>query len=162
MFVEIAFLQKLVLLVHHPTVALALVLATFLLGAGAGSTWSSHVPAGRSRAVLAGAVAAIVLLGAVYGQAFDALNAALAGGRPRHAPCSARRCSHRSRSAWACRSRWRCADSTSRSCRGLGHQRLRVVVSAALATLLAVTSASASCSTRARALRSVVLVFPAA
>jgi len=79
MFVEIAFLQKLVLLVHHPTVALALVLATFLLGAGAGSTWSSHVPAGRSRAVLAGAVAAIVLLGAVYGQAFDALNAALAG-----------------------------------------------------------------------------------
>ena len=79
MFVEIAFLQKLVLLVHHPTVALALVLATFLLGAGAGSTWSSHVPAGRSRAVLAGAVVAIVLLGAVYGQAFDALNAALAG-----------------------------------------------------------------------------------
>lgn len=79
LFVEIAFLQKLVLLVHHPTVALALVLAIFLLAAGAGSAWSSRVPPQRSRTVLAGAVAVIVLLGTIYGLGFDALNAAIAG-----------------------------------------------------------------------------------
>jgi hypothetical protein len=79
LFVEIAFLQKLVLLVHHPTNALALVLATFLLGAGAGSAWSSRVPGVRGGRVLAGAVAGIVLLGAAYSVAFDALIVALAG-----------------------------------------------------------------------------------
>jgi hypothetical protein len=78
LFVEIAFLQKLMLLVHHPTVALSLVLATFLLGAGAGSAWSSRFPTGRSRILLVGAVAGIVLLGALYGAAFDALVGELA------------------------------------------------------------------------------------
>jgi spermidine synthase len=78
LFVEIAFLQKLMLLVHHPTVALSLVLATFLLGAGAGSAWSSRVPVARSRILLSGAVVGIVLLGALYGAAFDALIGELA------------------------------------------------------------------------------------
>jgi hypothetical protein len=78
LFVEIAFLQKLMLLVHHPTVALSLVLATFLLGAGAGSAWSSRFPKGRSRVLLVGAVAGIVLLGVLYGAAFDALVGELA------------------------------------------------------------------------------------
>jgi hypothetical protein len=78
LFVEIAFLQKLMLLVHHPTVALSLVLATFLLGAGAGSAWSSRFPTGQSRSLLVGAVAGIVLLGALYGAAFDALVGELA------------------------------------------------------------------------------------
>ena len=78
LFVEIAFLQKLVLLVHHPTIALALVLATFLLAAGAGSAWSSRVPQVRSRRALAGAVVGIVLLGACYSAVFDTLIAAQA------------------------------------------------------------------------------------
>jgi len=78
LFVEIAFLQKMMLLVHHPTVALSLVLATFLLGAGAGSAWSSRFPTGQSRILLVGAVAGIVLLGALYGTAFDALIGELA------------------------------------------------------------------------------------
>jgi len=78
LFVEIAFLQKLVLLVHHPTIALALVLATFLLAAGAGSAWSSRVPQARSRRALAGAVVGIVLLGACYSVVFDTLIAAQA------------------------------------------------------------------------------------
>ena len=78
LFVEIAFLQKLMLLVHHPTVALSLVLATFLLGAGAGSAWSSRFPTAQSRILLIGAVAGIVLLGALYGAAFDALIGELA------------------------------------------------------------------------------------
>jgi hypothetical protein len=78
LFVEIAFLQKLVLLVHHPTVALALVLATFLLGAGMGSAWSNRVSQERSRQVLAVAVAAIVALGVLCGIAFDSLVTTLA------------------------------------------------------------------------------------
>jgi hypothetical protein len=78
LFVEIAFLQKLTLLVHHPTVALALALATFLLGAGAGSGWSSRVAPARSRRVLVVAVAGIVVLGGLYSVVFDALIDALA------------------------------------------------------------------------------------
>jgi len=78
LFVEIAFLQKLVLLVHHPTIAMALVLATFLLAAGAGSAWSSRVPLQRSRRVLALAVTGIVVFGAVCSLTLDALAPALA------------------------------------------------------------------------------------
>jgi hypothetical protein len=78
LFVEIAFLQKLVLLVHHPTVALALALATFLLGAGAGSAWSSRVDPARSRDVLVMAVVGIVVLGVVCGVVFDTLIEAIA------------------------------------------------------------------------------------
>jgi hypothetical protein len=78
LFVEIAFLQKLMLLVHHPTVALALVLATFLVAAGAGSAWSTRVPATRGPRALAIAVVAIVVLGASYSVVFDALIVALA------------------------------------------------------------------------------------
>jgi hypothetical protein len=78
LFVEIAFLQKLMLLVHHPTVALSLVLATFLLGAGAGSAWSSRVALARGRVLLIAAVTGIVLLGILYGAAFDALISELA------------------------------------------------------------------------------------
>jgi hypothetical protein len=78
LFVEIAFLQKLVLLVHHPTVALAVTLAVFLLAAGAGSGWSSRVAPARSRHVLGMAVAGVVLFGAFCGVVFDALIDALA------------------------------------------------------------------------------------
>jgi len=77
LFVEIAFLQKVMLLVHHPTIALALVLGTFLLAAGAGSAWSSRVPEADGRRALVGAVLGIVLLGVCYGVAFDALIVAL-------------------------------------------------------------------------------------
>jgi hypothetical protein len=79
LFVEIAFLQKLVLLVHHPTIALALVLATFLLGAGAGSAWSGQVPPARGRRALGAAVVAIVVLGAVLSVTFDTVIGQLAG-----------------------------------------------------------------------------------
>jgi len=78
LFVEIVFLHKLTLLVHHPTVALALVLATFLLAAGAGSAWAGRTDPARSRRTLAGAVAAILLLGAAYALGFDVLVRAMA------------------------------------------------------------------------------------
>ena len=78
LFVEIAFLQKLTLLVHHPTIAMALVLATFLLAAGAGSAWSSRVPPQRGRRVLALAVTGIVVFGVICSVTLDALVAGLA------------------------------------------------------------------------------------
>jgi hypothetical protein len=78
LFVEIAFLQKLILLVHHPTLALALVLGTFLVAAGAGSAFAGWIPAERSRRLLGIGVAVIVLLGAFYAVSCDALIAAMA------------------------------------------------------------------------------------
>ncbi len=78
LFIEIAFLQKLILLVHHPTLALALVLGTFLVAAGVGSAFAGRVPHARSRRALGIAVAVVVLLGAAYAVAFDPLVAAMA------------------------------------------------------------------------------------
>ncbi len=79
LFVEIVFLNKLMLLVHHPTVALALVLATFLVAAGAGSAWTSRAGRGTRRRLLRVAVAVIVSLGAAYALGSDAVVVALAG-----------------------------------------------------------------------------------
>jgi hypothetical protein len=65
--VEIAFLQKFILLLHHPVYAAAVVLASFLVAAGAGSAFAQR----RSRKTQAkniagGAIAVIVALGLVY------------------------------------------------------------------------------------------------
>ena len=76
LFVEIAFLQKLILLVHHPTVAFGLTLATFLVGAGIGSAWSNRRPLARTRrtlqiaaiAITVFAAANVLLLGAIADQ----------------------------------------------------------------------------------------------
>ena len=77
LFVEIAFLQKLLLFVHHPTMALSLVLATFLIAAGAGSAWTSRRDGEHARRRLGIAVAGIIILGALYSVIFDPLIAAL-------------------------------------------------------------------------------------
>jgi hypothetical protein len=74
LFVEVTFLQKLLRFVHHPTIALSVVLATFLLAAGAGSLWTSRVPQpGPARRRLVPVVAGIVAFGAVLAFAFDPL-----------------------------------------------------------------------------------------
>lgn len=81
LFVEIVFLQKLLRFVQQPTVALALVLATFLIGAGAGSAWAGHrVDSARPQRRLLGAVIAVVVIGALYSMTFDPLLALLSGG----------------------------------------------------------------------------------
>jgi hypothetical protein len=64
--------------VHHPTVALALALAVFLVGAGLGSAWSSRVAPARSRHALLMAVVGIVVIGVICGAVFDTLIGALA------------------------------------------------------------------------------------
>jgi MFS family permease len=64
---EIAFLQKFILLLHHPIYAASVVLGSFLLAAGAGSAYAQRF-AGKpgSKRVTATAVAVIIMLGLVY------------------------------------------------------------------------------------------------
>jgi hypothetical protein len=66
LFIEIAFIQKLLLFLHHPLYAVAVVLSSFLVFSGLGSAWLGRVsPGGRGR-LLSQAVTGIVVLGAVY------------------------------------------------------------------------------------------------
>ncbi|MEN8107302.1 MAG: SAM-dependent methyltransferase [Pseudomonadota bacterium] len=75
LFIEIAFIQRFILFLHHPLYAVSVVLTAFLLFAGLGSAWTSRQPAGNRRIVLA--VSGIALLGTLYlvvlGPLFDLL-----------------------------------------------------------------------------------------
>ena len=73
LFIEIAFLQKLIRFLHHPTVALAVVLASFLVFAGAGSAASAARDAAGSGHRLRYAVIAIVAIGVLQALGLDAL-----------------------------------------------------------------------------------------
>ncbi len=80
LFLEIAFIQRFILLLHHPLYAVAVVLTGMLIFAGLGSAACGPLAARYgARRVVAGAVAGIALLGALYlaalGPAFDALAA---------------------------------------------------------------------------------------
>ena len=68
MFVEIAFIQKFVLLLHHPLYAVAVALFAFLLSAGLGSRWSERLsePAVQRRQAIAVPVLAIVAATLAY------------------------------------------------------------------------------------------------
>ncbi len=69
MFVEIAFIQKFLLLLSHPLYAVAVVLCSFLLFAGLGSRYSGRLRtdgANPVRRPLAAAVAAIGILSLIY------------------------------------------------------------------------------------------------
>jgi len=68
MFVEIAFIQKFVLLLHHPLYAVAVALFAFLLSAGLGSRWSERLSdaALQRQRTVALPVAAIVLVTLLY------------------------------------------------------------------------------------------------
>jgi len=67
LLMEIAFLQKFILLLHHPIYAAAVVLASFLVAAGAGSAYAQRFAGQlRSKKVTATAVAVIIALGLAY------------------------------------------------------------------------------------------------
>jgi hypothetical protein len=67
LFLEIAFIQKFTLLLHHPLYAVALVLAAFLIFSGAGSAFAQHLADRRyHRASLWWAVLLIAALGLAY------------------------------------------------------------------------------------------------
>ncbi len=66
LFVEIAFIHKLLLFLHHPLYAIAVVLSSFLVFSGLGSAWLERVPASDRGRQLGLAVGGIVLLGTLY------------------------------------------------------------------------------------------------
>jgi hypothetical protein len=66
LFIEIAFIQKLLLFLHHPLYAVAVVLSSFLVFSGLGSAWLGRIPAGSRGIWLSRAVTGIVVLGTGY------------------------------------------------------------------------------------------------
>ncbi len=79
LFIEIAFIQRFILFLHHPLYATAAVLSSFLLFAGLGSAWSQRYACLQSyKAGVKGAITGIVLLGLLYllalGPLFSMLN----------------------------------------------------------------------------------------
>jgi hypothetical protein len=73
LFIEIAFIQKLLLFLHHPLYAIAVVLSSFLVFSGLGSAWLGRIPPGSRGRQLSLAVTGIVVLGTVYLLALDPL-----------------------------------------------------------------------------------------
>jgi spermidine synthase len=67
LLIEISFLQKFILLLHHPLYAAAVVLASFLIAAGFGSAFAQAFAGTlRARRINAYAVLIIILLGSAY------------------------------------------------------------------------------------------------
>jgi len=79
LFVEIAFIQKFLLFLHHPLYAIAVVLSSFLVFSGLGSAWSGRASAADRGRLLGRAVTGIVVLGTLYLLSLGALLEQLAG-----------------------------------------------------------------------------------
>ena len=79
LFVEIAFIQKFLLFLHHPLYAIAVVLSSFLVFSGLGSAWSGRASAADRGRLLGQAVTGIVVLGTLYLLSLGALLEQLAG-----------------------------------------------------------------------------------
>jgi len=77
LFLEIAFIQKFILFLHHPLYAVAVVLTAFLLFAGAGSFYSQRVAGSTGTVTLP--VVAIALASLISLFALDSLFAPLLG-----------------------------------------------------------------------------------
>ena len=67
LFIEIAFMQKFILFLHHPIYSISIVLAAFLINAGIGSTWSRHLVKNYSyQKVIRWAISTIIVLSLLY------------------------------------------------------------------------------------------------
>ncbi|MFZ2405840.1 MAG: SAM-dependent methyltransferase, partial [Methylobacter sp.] len=73
LFIEIAFIQKFILILHHPLYAITVVLSTFLLSAGAGSYFSAKLSCSPEKYAFMLPMAAIALLSIVYSLGFEAI-----------------------------------------------------------------------------------------
>lgn len=73
LFIEIAFIQKFILILHHPLYAITVVLSTFLLTAGAGSHFSQKLAGTRTSPVLL-PVACIAALSLIYVLSFETIS----------------------------------------------------------------------------------------
>ena len=76
-FVEIAFIQKFILILHHPIYAVTAVLCTFLISAGAGSLFSKRLCDHKAKSMVRWPVAGIALFSAIYILGFEALTGVL-------------------------------------------------------------------------------------
>ncbi|MGZ8152648.1 MAG: SAM-dependent methyltransferase, partial [Methylovulum sp.] len=73
LFIEIAFIQKFILILHHPLYAITVVLSTFLLTAGTGSYFSEKLSRNPIKSVIMLPIATITLFSMVYILSFDSI-----------------------------------------------------------------------------------------
>ena len=73
LFIEIAFIQKFILILHHPLYAITVVLSTFLLAAGAGSHFSAKLSRSAKKSMIMLPIAVISLLGISYSLSFESI-----------------------------------------------------------------------------------------
>ncbi len=67
LFIEIAFMQKFILFLHHPVYSITVVLTAFLISAGIGSVWSRHLAEKySSQQVVKWAIYAIIFFSLLY------------------------------------------------------------------------------------------------
>jgi predicted membrane-bound spermidine synthase len=79
MLVEIGMLQRLMLFLGHPALALSVVLATLLITAGLGAAWTRRVALERSGLVLQRLLVAVLIVVEIVAQAWPAAFHALVG-----------------------------------------------------------------------------------
>ncbi|MDP1665238.1 MAG: SAM-dependent methyltransferase [Methylobacter sp.] len=73
LFIEIAFIQKFILILHHPLYAITVVLSTFLLSAGIGSYFSTKLSHSTEKLAFMLPMAAIALLSISYSLGFESI-----------------------------------------------------------------------------------------
>ena len=73
LFIEIAFIQKFILILYHPLYAITVVLCAFLLSAGAGSRFSKKLSQIPARSVIMLPVAVISVLSICYSLGFESI-----------------------------------------------------------------------------------------
>jgi hypothetical protein len=73
LFVEIAFIQKLMLFLHHPLYAVAVALSSFLIFSGLGSAWLGRAAPGYRSRLLALCITGILTLGILYLLSLDSM-----------------------------------------------------------------------------------------
>ncbi|MGZ5000204.1 MAG: spermine/spermidine synthase domain-containing protein [Methylomonas sp.] len=79
LFIEIAFIQKFILILHHPLYAITVVLSTFLMAAGAGSYFSQKIAGMTNRAPVFLPIAGIAVLSMVYLLSFASISEIMLG-----------------------------------------------------------------------------------
>ena len=77
LFIEIAFIQKFILILHHPLYAVTAVLSTFLVTAGGGSLFSKRLSGNRAKSMIRWPIAGIALFSVLYILGFEALTGVL-------------------------------------------------------------------------------------
>ena len=77
LFVEIAFIQKFILILHHPLYAVTAVLSTFLVTAGGGSLFSKKLSGNKAKVMIRWPIAGIVLFSVIYMLGFETLTSEL-------------------------------------------------------------------------------------